>query len=58
MKFYMFGKWQEGMKEEQPFEIFIGLSARTSEEALARLERLVADNSNQFILYDIVEEGE
>ena len=56
MKFYMFGKWQEGMKKEDPFEVFIGLTARNSDEAIAKLEDLVGEKSNQFILYDIVEE--
>lgn len=58
MKFYMFGLWKKGMRNDEPFETFIGLSARNGDEAYAKLEDLVGCRGKQFILYDVVEDGE
>ena len=56
MKYYVFGKWEKGReKDEIPLNIFIGIKARNSEEAYAKLARMV-DTSEGFILYDAYEE--
>ena len=46
------------MRNDEPFETFIGLSARNGDEAYAKLEDLVGCRGKQFILYDVVEDGE
>ncbi len=54
MKFYMFGTWEiyEPNKDDA-YDIFIGITAETGEEAAAKLRELVGERATFFELYDI-----